>query len=74
MGDGRWTTTWQPQRQSLREIHRERDGRRRNGKTYGDQRDISVSLTHAGHRAHRRLGAIFNAASFAADAPVAPGS
>jgi uncharacterized protein (TIGR03437 family) len=76
VGNGRWTVTWQPQRTNSSGTYVATVTAFEalsNGSVFGNQVDIPVTLTARGDVPIVGSGAIFNAASFTSNAPVAPG-
>jgi uncharacterized protein (TIGR03437 family) len=75
VGNGRWTTTWQPQRSSASGTYVATvtafEGLP-NGTIFGNQVDIPVTINGRGDVPIVSSGAV-NAASFVSDTPVAPG-
>jgi uncharacterized protein (TIGR03437 family) len=75
VGNGRWSTTWQPQRSSASGTYVATvtafEGLP-NGTIFGNQIDIPVTINGQGDVPIVKSGAV-NAASFASDTPVAPG-
>ena len=76
VGNGRWTTTWQPQRISASGTYAATVTAFEalpNGNIFGNQIDIPVTLNGRGDVPIVLSGTIYNAASFAANTLVAPG-